>query len=871
MEQALLALRWYVVVQIFGLAALPLALRLFRWLPDRGYGVSKAFGLLMAGWVFWLLASLGWLRNTTGGILVALSLVAAAGTAVQLARRDGREGNKLNWRVVVSVEALFAVTFASWCVVRAHMPRIETAGGEKWMEIAFLRAILRSEIFPPNDPWLSGFAISYYYFGYVIVAMIVRLSSVPPSIGFNLGIATLFALTCSGAFGVVYGLVAARKQDGEAAPESPDAWSWRAFAGGLLAPLLVAVMGNLEGLLEVLHARGIGLAGLWRWLDVRNINVEPVAFADGQWLPQRFYWWWRASRVLHDYTPSGGEQEVIDEFPGFSFLLGDMHPHVLALPFVMLALALALNLYRRASQEPDAWTIQVFGRHVPIPLTPWELGAYAICVGALGFLNTWDLPTFLLVIAAAYSIAHLHELRAGSRIRRPVARFAVLFVILLVLGLVLYAPFWISFQSQAGGILPNLYNGTRFPQFLVMFGPLFFVACAFVVSQAQSTGVRGRDVLDWSLTVVSMIVIVVVLALTIVILLARWGVLDAEGPIQHLSSWLRGEPVQGLGVGSQAVLHLLRNRFLLDADVFNPPDGELTLPIVLRAVIASPAWTALSLIVLGVAAALVIGRVVRVGRDAERGEMASTGDVRGFTFLLVLVGALLTLGVEHVYLRDNFGTRMNTVFKFYFQAWVLWAIVAAYALAVLAGRTTRRVIVVAFAGVLMLAGLVYPALAIPRRAGEQGYLSTRERPGTPATLDGAEYLAGTRAADYAAIEWLNQNVQGSPVILEVPGKSYDYEGRVSAHTGLPAVLGWSLHEAQWRGNYDEQSRREPDIERIYSTMNVDEALALLEEYQVCFVYVGPVERARYPAPALAKFSGVMDIVYDSGEVVVYQR
>jgi uncharacterized membrane protein len=149
--------------------------------------------LLLAGWGFWLLTTFGWTHNTAGGILVALGLLAAVGLVLVLRSPDpsSRPGSHarpmpLPWRTVLVTEVVFTLAFIAWCLVRARMPRIETAGGEKWMEIAFLRAILRSDTFPPHDPWLSGFAISYYYFGYVIVAMVARLAAVPPSIAFNL-------------------------------------------------------------------------------------------------------------------------------------------------------------------------------------------------------------------------------------------------------------------------------------------------------------------------------------------------------------------------------------------------------------------------------------------------------------------------------------------------------------------------------------------------------------------------------------------------------------------------------------------------------------------------------------------------------------
>jgi uncharacterized membrane protein len=169
----------------------------------------------------------------------------------------------------------------------------------------------------------------------------------------------------------------------------------------------------------------------------------------------------------------------------------------------------------------------------------------------------------------------------------------------------------------------------------------------------------------------------------------------------------------------------------------------------------------------------------------------------------------------------------------------------------------------------LLAGLVYPALAIPARAGEYDGLGHM-----PRTLDGAAYLAQAYPDDYAAIAWLNQNVDGAPVILEAPGdrfQAYVYEGRVSAHTGLPTLLGWAGHEHQWRGSYDEQARREPDIETLYTSVDRDEVLTLLEEYGIQYVYVGPVERARYSPAGLAKFAKLLDVAYDTGAVTIYRN
>jgi len=171
--ETLFAFRWYLVLQLFGIAALPLTLRLFRHVPGRGYVFARPLGLLLGGWVCWLLGIFGWLPNSAGSVVVSLALVAVWGTVLWLRSSEDDGGHSFSWRHVLAVELLFALAFAGWCVARSHMPRIEHAGGEKWMEIAFLNSVLRSPQFPPQDPWLAGFGISYYYFGYLIVGLLI--------------------------------------------------------------------------------------------------------------------------------------------------------------------------------------------------------------------------------------------------------------------------------------------------------------------------------------------------------------------------------------------------------------------------------------------------------------------------------------------------------------------------------------------------------------------------------------------------------------------------------------------------------------------------------------------------------------------------
>ncbi len=850
MRDILAVLSWWLLIQLIGLAAWPLAFRLLRWLPDRGYTAAKPLGLLLTSYALWLAGSLGLMQNSLGGILFALILVIAA--SAWALSRDGiaalRDWLGQHRAMVLVYEALFLVAMCGWAAFRATNPGINST--EKPMEFMFLNSILRSPSFPPQDAWLSGFGISYYYFGYVMMALMTRLSGVLPGVAYNVSHGLWFALIAGGAFGAAY-QISTRSVKSQISKRA-----MLPIVVGVAAAILVVFLGNLEGTLELAHQNGIGSPDFWQWLDIKDISGPPTTGGGVQ--APRYLWWWRASRVVHDYTLKGDDQEVIDEFPFFSFLNGDLHPHTLAYPFAFLAISLALNIYRGKEQDAqsaggktqeagdktqDAQSAggkthftfhpSSFRLHPSVP--PWpDLLLYAICLGALGFLNTWDFPIYLFVVVAAFALRRWQE--AGTLNDKVIADTVVLGAILGMAGFVLYLPFYVSFQSQARGILPNLINGTRFPQFLVMFGPfavpgaLFLLALAALRSQVSAWRF-WLGALGWAFALL--------LAVTLVGL--ALGILSPDGRMV-LTALRTGQMIPGLGVedvGTAASMRLLDR--LLDP------------------------WTALLLALTVVVIWKLIRQSVNQSDKKSKEVEPLTNPAVPFILLLFLVGAGLALSVEFVYLADSFGTRMNTVFKFYYQVWALWGVAAACAVGLVLDDAALwapfRVVTGVVAALLAVAGLVYPIMAI-----------TTTGDSTHPTLDGTAWIAQQSPDDYAAIEWLNQNVPDSPVILEAPGQSYHAElSRVSAFTGLPAVLGWDYHEMQWRGTYDEAGRRKADVEKLYTTRDPQETLTLLDKYAISYVYVGPAERAAFPAPSLQKFDALMDVAFQQGNVTIYKR
>jgi uncharacterized membrane protein len=141
------------------------------------------------------------------------------------------------------------------------------------------------------------------------------------------------------------------------------------------------------------------------------------------------------------------------------------------------------------------------------------------------------------------------------------------------------------------------------------------------------------------------------------------------------------------------------------------------------------------------------------------------------------------------------------------------------------------------------------------------------------TLDGTRYVAQYRKDDYDAIQWLRTHAPLDAVLLEAPGGSYTEYNWVSAHTGIPTLLGWGGHELQWRGNYDEPGRREPQIAAIYQSTDSAHVLTLLEQYHIDYVYVGRLEQDKYhlSQPMIRKFDRIMSRAYENGSVTIFAR
>jgi YYY domain-containing protein len=822
------ALSWWFVVQVVGLVTFPLAYGFFRRLPDRGWAFSKPFGILFLTYLFWILNSAHILPNNQRGIAWALSLLALPAAWVVYSHREElwrllRE----RWQYVLGVEVLFTLVFAVGGYLRSFMPEI--AGTEKPMDFAFMNAISRADNFPPADPWLSGYSISYYYFGHLMTVTLGKLSDVPTSFAFNLGLMTVAALAAVAAFGLVYNLVAMRRAGppdkranatdkeanghagkGNPAPASrthlkataraaveekaPAATAIRVLLRspvlyGVAAAALVILFANLEGVLEMLAAHGIGGSGFYNWVGIENLTAGKTT---SQWYPTEHWFWWRATRIVPN---------TITEFPFFSFLLGDMHPHVMSIPFVLMMVGAALLLLRHDGRLDAAFWVR----------QPLMLVATGVMLGGLLFLNTWDMPTFAFLVVAFGFLRN--RLALGGWDWRPLLAATLGFALpLLVVAVAAYIPFYGNFSSQAAGFEPVMDTATRPLHAVLIWGPLAVLLLPFVWQRLAAPGgpaIRRQHV---QLALVPGLLVLLV-----------WGfwVLALEG-----AGGLREQIADRRG-----------------------------------------GWfTAAALIVLLAALLLALWREIESKRSDE-----DSGPAVAFALGLGAVAVLLVLGAEFFYVRDVFGSRLNTVFKLYYQAWLLLAVVGGFALYRLAssswgegwGPRPWRVSWAGGAALVLAAALVYPVAATFNRTNNFD---------APQTLDGLAFARSGQ--DLGAIDWLRGHVDGTAVVAEAPSGSYGPGGRVSAWTGLTTPMGWPGHEDQWRCKAGSAcpilDDRYDDLERLYRTTDEEEARTVLDKYGVDFVFVGSLERESYPQEGLAKFDQMLPVAYQDGGATVYR-
>ncbi len=785
-NQWITAIAWYLLIMLLGWMVYPFTRLALKKLPDHGFPFSRLIGLLLMALFTWLASSSGATFSRLTILVVLGVLLLGNGYLAYYQRNELKEElNKRKW-YFLTVELVFLTFFLIDLGIRLGNPDLwhPWKGGEKPMDLSYFTAVLKSTTFPPYDPWFAGGYINYYYYGFVIVGVPVKLLGILPTIAYNLILPTFFGITATGAFSIGWNLLHGQTQGFDVDEKKANL---RAAAGGFLSSVSVLILGNLgtlrmiwQGAQKLVAPGGViddmPILQRWGWFFTGMLK-----FFEGAKLPYGTGdWYWIPSRALPG--------ETITEFPFFTFTYADLHAHMIALPITLLVIGWGLSLLLGKWH----WGEKLKERIIAFTAS-FVLGG--IVIGALRPTNTWDLPAYLILTALIilYTIVRYADIPNWFLLKLPLWLRKVLYalaaiVLLVALLYIFYYPFSKWYGQAYGSIDPWVGDHTPVASYLTHWGLFLFVTVTWLFWETRE--------------------------------------------------WMASTPASALNSLKKYSLYLQILAILF-----------ILVVVILVLLGISIAWIAIP---------VAFWALILMLRPDQP-------DVKRLVFFMVGTAMVLTLFVEIFALHGDIG-RMNTVFKFYYQAWTLLALSSAAAIMwLIPSVNTSWNFHISAIWQMVLAFLMFGALLYPLTAA-QDKIDDRISKEAPHTLNGMDYMKTSfysdqnatfdLSQDYDAIKWMQNNVLGSPVIVEGNTVEYKWGTRFTVYTGLPGVVGWNWHQRQQRGFLDDTVvwARINEIPAFYTATDINSTLSFLKKYNVKYIIVGQLEEAYYPGDGLTKFT-----------------
>lgn len=710
-------LQWWLSVFFLGIIFMPLSGLLFSNLSDKGYLFSKTIGIAVSGYIMWALSAMKIMKFTTISCIVSVGIGLLVNIIIFLYNRLKSKSqtkflsdyiNKESLFVFLAEELLFFAVFLFFTYIRGFKP--EAYGTEKFMDYGFMTTMMRSDYMPPQDLWFSGTALNYYYVGQFMATFLTRLSFVEVSHGYNLMLMMTGAFCFVLSFSLAYNLMI------KCSYLKGRSSRIMAIISGLLASLAVCVAGNMH-------------YPIYRWIIpvIKKIAGDKNA---------RFYYWFPDATRYIGYNPATNDK-TIHEFPAYSFVLGDLHAHVINIIFVLTVLALLLSWL--LGQNKRINDVKIRTGEVLNP----SIIVLSFFIGLFHTTNFWDFPIYFVVSGAIILFTNMimNNFKKKAYILTGLQGIAV-----FGLAKIFALPFSLQFDQISASVLLTE-NHTPFYQYMVL----------------------------WGLPVIAVSVF-------LIITIREYAVIKKQ--LKSKKKKVRQETYKtGMAVASYM-------------------------------------------------------------------ESLTVTDLYVITIGLCAIG--LTILPEIVYVKDIYSgdyKRANTMFKLTYQAFIMFGISFGYIFVRLLryGKKTGQRIFAAVSLFIFSLTLPYSVNAVKAWYGnifdKSGYKG----------IDAAAFIKDDFKDDYLAIKWLNENVSGTPVVLEANGYSYTDYQRVSVITGLPTVFGWYTHEQLWKSGPDrtndmvvsQLNSRADDIETIYTSEDEDLVRELIEKYNISYIYVGSLEEEKY--------------------------
>ena len=839
-----------------GIAFFPLTHFIFRKFEDRGWLFAKTIGLFASSWLLFALNCTGAVSFVQGNaviVIVILCLLNYGIYAVMTNLRARSEGGtlhedasadmhpvdllgdlRISWKLILIEEALFFLWFALWVYIIGFKP--EAYGTEKFMDYAFMTSMMRSLYMPFADPWYAGAAINYYYGGQYIASFLAKLTGATAGEGYNLMRALIAAGSFMLPFSLVYQLLHDRlwgKTRGETGT-SAGALRRAPFLGGLLGGTAVAFCGNFHYIIF-----GVILPIVYKIRD------------------EYYMYWFPDSTRYIGYNPDLPDK-TIHEYPAYSTVLGDLHAHYVNILFVVTVTAV---VYAWAKKQD-------YRRQERLAFLAPEVLIAGFMTGAFRWTNYWDFPIYYVVCGSIFFFVLLRAYREeiGKFILVMLAIAAVMFGA----GYLAALPFSVSFVKIASTV-GLTHSHSQFYQLLILWGLPVLCLIGFVIqlfferrAMKQNTSrvlwkVRKMPLPDLAVLMYGLC------AAGLVLLPELIYVKDIYDGDHYRANTMFKLTYQSFILFGMCMAYILVRAVVLGArkrreealTASSAREAERTTAAaedVLRPGAAAGA-EGVEALQEGLTAGAEGAEALQEGPAAADGEADSA--MAGNSAMSSAAAHRKAETEETVLPEEDISTDGRKTF-------LTAEGVSGPASGSKPGKKRRSIgntvsIVLGSAGIallLLMAG--YTVQSVHDWFGN--VLNPSQRIHTDASVFVAEFFE----TDFEAVNWLNSNVSGQPTILEAPGDSYtDYE-RVSVATGLPTVIGWKVHEWLWRENVENVDERIADCDTIYTSGSRDEVKALLDKYDISYIYIGTLERERYPDLKDKLLQSFGNVVYSNG-------